>query len=204
MFNLIRKDFLANITFVIVSLILSTIAIIVLKFDESDYSILELYGCLVLCFTYIVGHSCYVDEKGYSKMWMRSLPIKPTLIIDAKYALMIISILISFVIYIGVNFIVSSNLSISIMKNIVVIQFILGMHLFYCGIYLFLFYRFSYSTAQQSVYFMILVLLLTKMAGSKKYFDITIISLDIISFVVLIFGLVVLVFSWRFTRKKEE
>ncbi len=204
MIDLIRKDISVNTKFILLSFLLSVVAVIVLELSNFGYASMEFYICLSGCFTYIVGRSCYIDEKGSSKMWIRTLPIKSKSIVDAKYILMIISIIEGVIIFYGIKYIMSGFSIRSFSDNVYMDLIILALHLIYCGLFLHLFYKYNYSVAQYAIYFMILILIFSKMVDNKKYIDLSIFSFDKVSLALIVFGAIVLIISWIFTRNIKE
>lgn len=195
--NLILKEISSNKKNIFLSVILSLVAIVLLAFDKNDYSVMGFYISCLTCFTYFIGKSCYIDEHGSTLDYLKTLPTSTSNIVNTKFILTLATILQGWIlVYIGshlLKIIGKSNYNL----NHRLIVPILCIHLLYCGIYLFLFFRFKYSATQYSYIIVFILLLLTKMIGSKKYFDINSIDLSFLPYMFMLVALIAFITFWR-------
>lgn len=202
MIKVIRKDILICLKFHLVYILVTIFVVGFLQLDSGDYAFMGLYMALAGGFTYVVAHSCYVDDKGMSVFWLKSLPVSPKKFIDSKYVLTILATLEGLFLFTLTNYLISifKNSTYALFINLLPIMLIF--HIIYCSLYLFLYFKYGYSIAQYSILFMLIFLAFTKMVGSKKFFDLSSLQLDNIVYIVLIIAIFIFILSWIYSRRK--
>lgn len=103
----------------------------------------------------IIGKVCYIEDSDDIKMFLKSLPYKKSSLIRSKFLELVILDIISMSYVIIIQIALKMNYSIEeIMKmNIIAGSFFL----IYYSIYLFLYFKKDYNTAQNTIYIMLLV-----------------------------------------------
>lgn len=201
MLKLLKKDLLINYRHHLLSLVIVVAGLLLLQLESNDYSAMGLYACLIATFAYLVGQSAYMDDKGISGSWLRTLPVKPHQIIDAKYLLALLTTVEGFLLYLGTQFVSASVRQVAFQMSASLFTAILGLHLVYCGLFLFLFYKYGFSVAQYSIALVAFLLILTKMIGSEKFFKLPVISSFNALYGIAGLGLLVFLMSWLYTRR---
>lgn len=148
-----KKDISFSKRYVSISLIFALIAPIALVFDgDKLYHLLSLYIPMVII-GLILGKICYIEDSDDIKMFLKSLPYKKSSLIASKFLELIVLDIISISYVIIVQIILKMDYSIEqIMKmNIITGSFFL----IYYSIYLLLYFKKDYNTAQNTIYIML-------------------------------------------------
>lgn len=195
--NLILKEISFNRRNIILSVVAPVVGTILLGFEQGDYSIMIFYMSWVLCFTFFIGKSCYMDERGSTLNYLKTLPTKTSNIVNIKFLLTLITIIQGWaLVYIGGYLLTIIGKSAHNINYKLIVP-VLAIHLLYCGLYLFLFFRFNFSSTQYSFVIVFAVLLFTKMIGSKNYLNVNSINLSMLPYIIIIVTLILFVVLWR-------
>lgn len=199
--NLIFKEIQFNKKNVILSVIIPLVSTILIGFDNGNYGLMAFYMSWILSFNFFVGKSCYADEQGSTLNYLKTLPIKVGNIVNIKFFLTLTTMIQGWgIVYIS-NFMLTTLGRNGHVVNYKLIILLLSIHLLYCGLYLYLFYRFNYSATQYSFFVVFVVLLLTKMLGSNKYLDITNIHLNrFLPYIVITLALFLFIVLWKLSK----
>lgn len=202
MINYIRKDLLITKRYHFMAVVVSLLASGLLHLDRGNYAFMGIYICLATCFTYIIGQSCFFDEKGESKNWIKTLPHRNGQIIDSKFILSLCTVFEGSGLYLLSNALIVAFTSYRMPVEAETFFLMGSFQITYIALFLYLFYRHSYSIARSSMLLMLLAILLTKMIGSGKYLhipDLTFASLSHITFFV---SIILLSISWLYCRRR--
>lgn len=202
MINYVRKDLSTTKWYHFIALVVSMSATGLLCLDRGNYSFMGLYICLATCFTYIIGQSCFFDEKGESKNWIKTLPHYAGQIVDSKFVLSLFTIAEGSCLYLISNLLIATITPYRVSFSSEIFILMGSFQLAYIALFLYLFYRYSYSIARSSMLLMLVALLLTKMIGSGKYLHIPDIPFESLPYIALIAGVVVFILSWLNCRKR--
>lgn len=155
MFTLLKKDINFCSKYIWITIIFCLLSPILLVIDGDNlYQLLSFYIPMV-ALGVIIGKICYMEDSDDVKMFLRSLPYKRSDIIMCKYLEALI-LNITSIIYVSiVQILLDKN---STLDHILKINILVGaFFMFYYSIYLFLYFKKNYYTAQNTMYIVLVI-----------------------------------------------
>lgn len=195
--KLMLKDVFLNRRYVVLAIVVSLTATILSGFEDGDFGLLSFYFTLMLPFSLFISKSCYVDERGYTLNFLKTLPTRTANIVNAKYALTLGAVCLSYLLFFVSGHIVAFAGLFPVRIHLIPASVALSVHFLYCGCYLLCFFRFSYSVAQYSNGIILVAMLLGKMIGSRKYLQVDLNDLPRLLLIALVATLTLFLFSWH-------
>lgn len=201
---LILKDIIFNVNSFVISIGFAIIAYTAIAFDSDQNIALAIYLSFMVIFTNWIGKSCLIEEKDSVYDYLKILPLKKSNIVLAKY---IASLSIIFVSYI--TFLISKILVFILKLNTLdttselVIIIIISMYVLYAGLYLYIFFKYTYASAQNTILILfILMFIIFKYFKGITYLNIS--NMNAIAYITLGVSLTILFISYKFAVKGFE
>jgi hypothetical protein len=154
MLKLIIKDLTFNKLQVILGIlivILSTLFILAGR----QYIIIPFIMAPSLLFNQIVGKGCYLDDKNSAYVFLRALPIPKNMIVLSKYAESILVLFLSYAIIFGSNLVLMFFDQPLYHLDALLIM-VVSILLLYFAVFLWLFFKYDYASAQQAGFVLII------------------------------------------------
>ncbi|MBQ3423401.1 MAG: ABC-2 transporter permease [Romboutsia sp.] len=156
MFTLLKKDIYFCSKYIGITVVFCILSPILLVIDGDNlYQLLSFYIPMV-ALGVIIGKICYIEDSDEVKMFLRSLPYKRSHIIICKYLEVLILNVIS-ILYVSIVQRIlekSSDFGYILEINLLVGAFFM----FYYSIYLFLYFKKNYHTAQNTMYIVLAII----------------------------------------------
>jgi ABC-2 type transport system permease protein len=164
MIQLILKDINFNKKNIYISTLVCLVGYYLISQDGERFKVLACTLIPLLMFNFIIGKLCFIEDRDKVFKYIQALPIKKSHFVTAKYLESLLVLVLSFA------FIFAENYFLKILKR----QFfnlefeytilIFSVMLIYVGIFIFLYFRFNYQVANQTlIVFYILCLMAYKL-----------------------------------------
>ncbi|BBE31791.1 hypothetical protein OSSY52_19320 [Tepiditoga spiralis] len=200
--NLMLKDIIFNQKPFMLGIAFSLFACIAFQFDSDPNPTLALYMSLMVLFTNFIGKSCSSEEKDNIYNYLKAIPIRKTDIVLAKYLNSILVILITFLLYFLASIILPLFGINSLMIGLNLSILLISIYILYCSIYLFIFFKYNYSSAQNTVLivFILMFIILKFFKNKAKIHLVGILRIDLI-YIVILMSLVLFLISYKLSSK---
>lgn len=160
--KLMFKDLEFSLKSFFIGLVIAIITTIAIAFDTDSNAIFSFYISLMCIFTGYVGRACYNDEKDGVFMFLKSLPVNKDYLVLSKY----LSSIIVIVLTIGITYLCNIILDIFVYTTQTVDinsqLFIISVYMIYFSIYLYIFFKNDYSSAQNTAVFVFVFIVVVK------------------------------------------
>lgn len=193
--KIVLKDIIFNIKGFIVSTLFSIAAYTFIGFDNHPNYCISIYMSLMILFSNYIAKGCLLDERDFVYDYLKILPFKKSYIVLAKYIGSLLVIVVSCVTIFISNLIlfIMQRPEIKISVNIAILM--ISIYLIYISLYLMIFFKYNYSTAQNTT-----VILFIGMIVVFKFFrNMTFIHYNI-QYIVLIVSLMYIYFSYKISE----
>lgn len=209
MIQLILKDFNFNKKNIYISFLMCLIGFYLISQDGQRYKILACTLIPLLLFNFIIGKLCFVEDRDKVFKYIQALPIKKSHFVIAKYFEGFVVLVVSFVFIFIENFILKILNKNYFNLDLQYALLIFSIMLIYVGIFFFLYFRFNYQVANQTL----VVFYIFCLIGYKL---LELLNLDILKFMnykhfnifLLIFAFICYTFTFRLSRhsyyRKDE
>lgn len=166
MFTLIKKDISFCSKYIYISILFCIASPFLLILDgDRLYQLLSFYIPMVILGV-IFGKICYTEDSDDVKMFLRALPYKRRDFIISKYLEVLFLDIISIIYVSVVQAVLDKNANIeTILKTNILIG---GFFIVYYSIYLFLYFKKNYYTAQNTMYIVLGLLFVCVFASNRK------------------------------------
>lgn len=149
--KIIYKDISFNIRQALLGVLGSAIVICLMVLDETKFSTFTFFMVPMFMFSFAVGRMCYMEDKDNVYMSLKALPINKKHIVLSKYIESFIIVILSYVLIYLANFVLGLFGIKYYSFNISLISFLAGILIIYFSIYLLIFFKYNFSSAQQTL-----------------------------------------------------
>lgn len=202
MLRLLVKDFIFNKKQVFFGVIFTVFISLAIK-DGQQYAAPAFFMSAAFLFNQFVGKSCYMDDKNNVYTFLKSLPISKSTIVISKFAEGLISLVMAIVFALAVKAILQLTGSPQFQFEVPLFLMIISILLIYIGVYLWLFFKYNFATAQHAMPVIFLtILIIFKIQDYLKNFINISITPDLsfsFSYIILLIAIVLFTFSLKFS-----
>ena len=169
MLKLIIKDLTFNKLQVLLGLLLVVLSSLFILAGR-QYVIIPFIMAPSLLFILFVGKGCYLDDKNFIYVYLRSLPIQKNTIVLSKYAEAILVLVLSYAVIFGSN-LVLKFFGQPLYQLDATLLMVVSVLLVYFAIFLWLYFKYDFASTQQSAFIIIIawigiIKLQQKLSGS--------------------------------------
>ena len=147
MLQLIKKDILFNLKWALLLVLIAVVMPFVFYIDRGETRLILWVYIIgtVLANSHLVSKSCYLEDDAPTKRFLSSLPVKKSQIVLSKYVLGLLCIVVSLLLT------ALSSLAFGFQPSIQGIQIAVIYLLLYYAVFLGVFFRSNYSSAEKII-----------------------------------------------------
>ncbi|MNM94819.1 hypothetical protein D3C81_1072380 [compost metagenome] len=202
MLSVIKKDLLMNYRFVLFTIIYSIVVPILINADgDKKYWMISVL-LPIINVGFIVGKATYIEDSEEVQVFLKSLPIKYSVIVLSKYVQAGAILILTHIYAVLIEYYYMHSLYSILLGNL----FSLSVYLLYFSVYFYLYYRKNYFYAQNSIYFLLVIgFALYFIFGKSLKITVSIQDISIYWFVILdLVALVVFAISYRLSLRAKR
>lgn len=151
MFQLIVKDFKFNKKNIYISTLVSLLGYYLISQDGERYKVLACTLIPLLMFNFVIGKICFIEDRDKVYKYIHSLPLKKSDFVLSKYVEGAGVLIFSFAFIFVENYFLKLINKNYFNLDINYIMLIFSIMLIYIGMFIFIYFRFNYQIANQTL-----------------------------------------------------